>query len=70
MTSYLNKLKIGFKIGWPAFAGAIAYPILIAIIHYIDPFLVYFWLPALMIIIGFLAGLAVYHNFEKYSKDL
>ena len=64
--TYLDILKIG----WPIFTGVVAYSILIAIIHYIDPFLVYFWLPALMIIIGFLAGIGVYHNFEKYSKDL
>ena len=67
--TYLDKLKLGFKIGWPILVGAVAYPLLIAILHYIDPFLVFLWLFALIIIISFLVELGVYHNFEKYGKD-
>ena len=71
MTSYLNKLKIGFKIiGWPVFIGVILYPIFISLIAYFDPLLVVIWIFAYFIIGSFLVGLAVYHNFEKYSKDL
>ena len=67
--TYLDKLKLGFKIGWPVFVGVIGYPIFISIIRYFDPMLILSFAFAYLIIVSFLVGMGIIHNIEKYGKD-
>ena len=67
--TYLDKLKLGFKIGWPAFVGVIGYPIFISIIRYFDPMLILSFAFTYLIIVSFLVEMGIIHNIEKYGKD-